>query len=89
MDDFRGLLSSLSKEYTDFIEKWSRDVLGMDFSAQMGYNMPMDMLQTMTGIDVPEAETLSFSNQIDSYLQVAGPADLAGKAVISVELGAD
>lgn len=61
----------------------------MDFSAQMGYNMPMDMLQTMTDIDVPEAETLSFSNQIDSYLQVAGSADLAGKLVISVELGAD
>lgn len=61
----------------------------MDFSAQMGYNTPMDMLQTMTDVDLPEAETLSFSNQIDSYLQVAGPADLAGKRVISVELGAD
>ncbi|KFY14470.1 hypothetical protein V492_02598 [Pseudogymnoascus sp. VKM F-4246] len=89
LDDFRGLLSSLSKEYTDFIGKWSHDVLGMDFSAQMGYNTPMDMLQTMTDVDVPEAETLSFSNQIDSYLQVAGPANLAGKPVISVELGAD
>ncbi|KFZ01131.1 hypothetical protein V501_10201 [Pseudogymnoascus sp. VKM F-4519 (FW-2642)] len=55
----------------------------------MGYNTPMDMLQTMTDVDLPEAETLSFSNQIDSYLQVAGPADLAGKLVISVELGAD
>lgn len=87
--DFRGLLSSLSKEYTDFIEKWSHNVLGMDFSAQTGYNMPIDMLQTVTDIDIPEAETLSFSNQIDSYLQVAGPADLAGKQVVSVELGAD
>ncbi|KAL4870900.1 hypothetical protein BDV12DRAFT_207278 [Aspergillus spectabilis] len=87
--DFRNLLSSLSKEYTDFIQQWSHDVLGMDFSAQMGYNMPVDMLQTMTDIDLPEAETLSFSNQIDSYLQVAGPADLAGKQIVSVELGAD
>ncbi|KAL5354447.1 hypothetical protein ACLOAV_000536 [Pseudogymnoascus australis] len=70
-------------------EKWSHDVLDMDFSAQMGHNMPMDMLQTMIDVDVPEAETLSLSNQIDSYLQVAGTADLAGKPVISVELGAN
>jgi hypothetical protein len=77
------------KDYTDFIQKWSHDVLDMDFSAQMGYNTPMDMLQTMTDVDLPEAETLSFSNQIDSYLQVSSPADLAGKPVISVELGGD
>ncbi|OBT85026.1 hypothetical protein VE02_04996 [Pseudogymnoascus sp. 03VT05] len=89
LDDFRGLLSSLSKEYTDFIQKWSHDVLGMNFSAQMGYNTPMNMLQAMTDVDLPEVETLSFSNQIDSYLQVAGPADLAGKPVMSVKLGAD
>jgi hypothetical protein len=87
--DFRGLLSDLTKEYTSFIEKWSYDTLGMNYSAQMGYNMPLDMLQTMTDVDVPEAETLSFSNQIDSFLQVAGPADLASKRVVSVELGAD
>jgi hypothetical protein len=87
--DFRGLLSDLTKEYTSFIEKWSHDTLGMNYSAQMGYNMPLDMLQTMTDVDVPEAETLSFSNQIDSFLQVAGPADLASKRVVSVELGAD
>lgn len=87
--DFRGLLSSLSKEYTDHIQKWSHDVLGMDLSSQIGYNMPVDMLQTVTDIDLPEAETLSFSNQIDSYLQVAGPTDLSGKQVVSVELGAD
>ena len=73
--DFRGLLSSLSREYTDHMKQWSREILGMDFSAQMGYNMPMDMLQTMVDVDVPEAETLSFSNAIDSYLQVAGPSD--------------
>jgi len=87
--DFRGLLSSLSKEYTDHIELWSRETLHMDFSAQMGYNMPIDMLQTMVDVDVPEAETLSFSNAIDSYLQVAGPSNLAGKPIVSVELGAD
>lgn len=51
--------------------------------------MPMDMLQTIVDVDVPEAETLSFSNAINSYLQVVGPSNLAVKPIVSVELGAD
>jgi hypothetical protein len=61
----------------------------MKFSSQPGYNMPLDMLQMIPNIEVPEAETLSFGNSIDGFLQFAGPADLSGKTVLSVELGAD
>lgn len=87
--DFRGLLTSLSNTYTDHMTKWSREVLGMEFSGQWGYNFPVDMLQVIPDIAVPEAETLSFNNNIDGFLQFAGPGDLSGKTVLSIELGAD
>lgn len=87
--DFRRLLTILSKSYTDHLTKWGYDVLGLEFSGQWGYNSPIDMLAVIPNIEVPEAETLSFSNDIDAFLQFSGPGDLSGKSVLSVELGAD
>ena len=89
LSDFRELLSVLAGTYTSWMEQWTHDFLGLEFSAQMGYNMPEDMLQTIPYVDVPETETLSFQNYIDGFLQCAGAADLSGKKILSIELGAD
>ncbi|KAE8343154.1 hypothetical protein BDV24DRAFT_161591 [Aspergillus arachidicola] len=63
--------------------------LGLKFSQQVGYNLPVDMLEAIPSVDIPETETLSFSNLIDGFRQFSGPVNLAGKNVISIELGAD
>lgn len=63
--------------------------LGLEFSGQIGWNLPVDMLQAVPVADAPETETLSFQNQIDPFSQYSGPADLAGRQIISIELGAD
>jgi hypothetical protein len=39
-------------------------------------------------VDVPECESLQFGDSIDGYRQFSGPALLAGKKVISNEMGA-
>lgn len=62
--------------------------LGMQFSSQVVYNLPMDMLANIPLVDGPECETLGFNHLIDGYRQFAGPANLAGKRIISSEAGA-
>jgi hypothetical protein len=49
----------------------------------------MDMLANVPDVDAPECESLGFGNLIDAYRQFAGPANLAGKSVISSEQGAN
>ena len=48
----------------------------------------MDMLANIPAVNGPETESLGFNHVIDAYRQFAGPANLAGKRVISSELGA-
>lgn len=48
----------------------------------------MDMLANVPYVNAPECETLGFGEVIDAYRQFAGPANLAGKRVISSEAGA-
>lgn len=48
----------------------------------------MDMLANIPHVNAPECETLGFSENIDGYRQFSGPANLAGKRVISSEAGA-
>ncbi len=40
-------------------------------------------------VNAPEAESLAFFNNIDGYRQYTGPANIAGKRVISTECCAD
>lgn len=62
--------------------------LESQFSAQVVYNLPMDMLANVPDVNAPECESLGFNHLIDGYRQFSGPANLAGKRVISSELGA-
>ncbi|KAI0839450.1 hypothetical protein F5Y06DRAFT_303174 [Hypoxylon sp. FL0890] len=87
--DFRSTLSLGLSDYLLNLTTWSQQFLGLQFSQQVGYNLPVDMLQLIPDVDAPETESLAFSNRIDGYRQFCGPANLAGKSVISIELGAD
>jgi hypothetical protein len=42
--DYRATLGSLLNTYYDAITAWSNDYLGLQFSAQVGYNLPVDMV---------------------------------------------
>lgn len=48
----------------------------------------MDMQAAIPVVDAPETESLSFKDNIDAYRGFVGPANLAGKRVISNEMGA-
>ncbi|KAK6199001.1 hypothetical protein LQW54_010199 [Pestalotiopsis sp. IQ-011] len=84
---FRRTLSESYKEYLAALKSWTND-LGLELSAQPAYGLPMDMQDSIPSLDAPECESLSFRDLIDGYRQFAGPAHLAGKDIISNELGA-
>ncbi|GKZ68760.1 hypothetical protein AnigIFM50267_003505 [Aspergillus niger] len=86
--DYQQTLTELNAEYLTSLKQWSND-LGIQFSAQVVYNLPMDMLANVPYVNGPECETLGFSDNIDSYRQFAGPAHLAGKRIITNEAGAE
>ncbi|KAH6720879.1 hypothetical protein BKA61DRAFT_570522 [Leptodontidium sp. MPI-SDFR-AT-0119] len=88
ISDYRATLTRLMTTYLDYINSWSHAYLGLEFSAQPGYGIPVDMLELIPYVDVPEDESLNFHSNIDSYRQFSGPANLAGKRVISNEMGA-
>lgn len=88
VSDFLSTLNVGLEAYYNHLVNFTNS-LGLKFSGQIGYNLPVDMLRAVPVADVPETETLSFGNNIDGFLQYSGPADLTRKQVISIELGAD
>lgn len=86
--DYRETLGDLYGEYLDTFTSWAES-LGLQYSAQVSYNLAMDMQQNIPKVNAPECESLGFNHLIDGYRQYAGPANLAGKRVISSELGAN
>lgn len=88
VSDFLSTLNVGLEAYYNHLVNFTNS-LGLKFSGQIGYNLPVDMLRAVPVADVPETETLSFGNNIDGFLQYSGPADLSRKQVISIELGAD
>ena len=85
--DYRQTLTELNIAYLDTLNGWANS-LGVQFSAQVVYNLPMDMAQNMPLVNGPEIETLGFGHNIDWYRQAAGAVHLAGKRVLSSESGA-
>ena len=74
--------------YLQTLTRWATSSLQSQFSAQVAYNLPMDMLSSISSVNAPECESLGFNHVIDAYRQFAGPANLAGKRIVSSELGA-
>ncbi|KAL3441425.1 hypothetical protein BJX65DRAFT_322380 [Aspergillus insuetus] len=87
INDYRATLQVLYKEYLDTLRDWLHSI-GLSFRTQISYNLPMDMAANIPWADAPEAESLGFEDDIDSYRQYTGPAILSGKHIISNELGA-
>jgi len=81
-------LTELNRIYLETLSNWTKESLDSQYSAQVVYNLPMDMLANIPAVNGPECESLGFNHVIDAYRQFAGPANLAGKRVISSELGA-
>ncbi|PQE27097.1 secreted protein [Rutstroemia sp. NJR-2017a WRK4] len=85
--DYQQTLTELNRVYLKTLTDWSES-LGIQFSAQVGYNLPMDMQANIPYVNAPECETLGLAHSIDNYRQFSGPANLAGKRIISSEAGA-
>ena len=88
INDYWQTLTELNQIYLGTLSNWSVNSLQSQFSAQVVYNLPMDMLANVPHVNAPECESLGFNHLIDGYRQYAGPANLAGKRIVSSELGA-
>lgn len=88
INDYWQTITELNQIYLDTLSNWTVASLQSQFSAQVVYNLPMDMLANVPHVNAPECESLGFNHLIDGYRQYAGPANLAGKRIISSELGA-
>ncbi|KAG8157140.1 hypothetical protein KVR01_013130 [Diaporthe batatas] len=85
--DYRTVLTSGYQDYLDHFKEWSH-ARGVEYSTQPSYNLPLEMLRNIPSVDAPEGESLGFEDSVTSYRQLAGPAHLAGRNVISSEMGA-
>ncbi|KAJ5726772.1 uncharacterized protein N7483_008129 [Penicillium malachiteum] len=88
VNDFRAALAQGYGDYLRTLTTWLEG-LGLGYSAQISYNLPLDMQTNIDRVTAPECESLAFNDKIDGYRQFSGAANLAQKAVISNEMGAD
>ncbi|KAL0931744.1 uncharacterized protein CTRU02_212697 [Colletotrichum truncatum] len=88
INDYRSVLEDDYNEYLRTLANWANNELGLKFSTQPTYNLPMDMAAAIPLVDVPEGETFSQMDIIDSYREFTGPAFLSGKRILSSEMGA-
>ncbi|KAM0145492.1 hypothetical protein ACHAPG_011591, partial [Botrytis cinerea] len=56
--DYRATMTILLSLYYEHLVNWSRRYLGLEFSAQTGYNLPVDMLEVIPVVSTPEDESL-------------------------------
>ncbi|GKZ27667.1 hypothetical protein AbraCBS73388_005296 [Aspergillus brasiliensis] len=88
INDFRAALEKGYQNYLDTLSTWLEG-LGLGYSAQISYNLPLNMEVNINHVDAPECESLAFNNNIDGYRQFSGVANVAQKNVVSNEMGAD
>ncbi|KAH8707659.1 hypothetical protein GQ44DRAFT_691187 [Phaeosphaeriaceae sp. PMI808] len=87
VQDYKTALSQGYIDYVEHYKKWASS-RGVQLSNQPAYNMPVDMVSSVSHVQVPELESLGFAENIDLYRQFTGAAHLAGRNVISTEVGA-
>lgn len=63
VSDFRATLTHLLSTYYDHLTNWSNEYLGLQFSAQVGYNFPVDMVGTLYSLN----EAIIYSHAFSSY----------------------
>jgi hypothetical protein len=87
LNDFRNTLADCYQDYITTLSTWARETLGLGYSAQVSYNMPMEMGASIPFVDAPECESLQWEDNTDGYRQFSGAAYLSDKKIISNELG--
>ncbi|SPO03179.1 uncharacterized protein DNG_05861 [Cephalotrichum gorgonifer] len=85
--DYRRALNDGYQDYLRHFVEWSHS-LGLKYSAQPAYNLPLEMLDDIPLLDAPEGESLAFNDNIDVYRQFVGAAHLSGQNLVSTEVGA-
>ncbi|KAL2843379.1 hypothetical protein BJY01DRAFT_264273 [Aspergillus pseudoustus] len=88
VNDFRATLVNGYRQYLERLTDWATTDLGLQLSVQPAYNLPMDVAATVPLVNAPECESLGFGDSIDGYRRFSGPAVLAGKRIVSNEMGA-
>ncbi|KAL2842000.1 hypothetical protein BJX68DRAFT_270940 [Aspergillus pseudodeflectus] len=88
VNDFRAALVEGYNQYLQRLRDWATMDLGLQLSVQPAYNLPMDVAATVPLVNAPECESLGFGDSIDAYRRFSGPAILAGKRIVSNEMGA-
>ncbi|KAM3084282.1 hypothetical protein ACMFMF_001639 [Clarireedia jacksonii] len=89
VNDYRDTLVLGYRQYFETLTAWTNLEFGVQMSAQVSYNLPMDMEANIPFVNTPECESLGFHNNLDSYRRFVGPAILAEKRVVSNEMGAE
>ncbi|KAH1379329.1 hypothetical protein KXX49_006926, partial [Aspergillus fumigatus] len=69
------------------LHQWTHRI-GIQYSHQPAYNLPLEMLGDIPLPDAPECESLGFGDNVDAYRQFSGPAHLSNRNVVSNEMGA-
>lgn len=86
--DYYDVLTSLYIEHhIKPLGKWAKS-RGLRYRAQPYAGFPMDGVSVIPDIDIPEGESLGFSEGIDNWRAMAGANNMAQKTLLSNELGA-
>ncbi|GFF92501.1 hypothetical protein IFM60648_09770 [Aspergillus lentulus] len=85
--DYRRTLNAGYQDYIAHFSQWANRI-GIQYSSQPAYNLPLEMLGDISLSDAPECESLGFSDNVDAYRQFSGPAHISNRNVISNEMGA-
>ncbi|PVH68452.1 hypothetical protein DL98DRAFT_554829 [Cadophora sp. DSE1049] len=75
VSDYRATMSSLLALYYGHLVNWSKRYLGLEFSAQVGYGLPVDMLELVPAVSVPEDESLGFDTSIGYGYEYLSPSN--------------
>ncbi|GKZ63273.1 hypothetical protein AnigIFM49718_011343 [Aspergillus niger] len=88
VNDFREAAMERYSQYLQRLKERATTDLNLQMSAQPAYNLPMDMESTVPVVNAPKCESLGVMDNVDGYRQFSGPAVLAGKRIVSNEMGA-
>ncbi|KAL0259293.1 hypothetical protein SLS55_005029 [Diplodia seriata] len=85
--DYRATLNDGYRAFLASRMSWAHGH-DIQFSTQVGYNVPVDVLSDVPLVDAPEGESFGWKDNPDLYRQYSGPAHQAGVSVVSSEAGA-
>ncbi|KAJ5211475.1 uncharacterized protein N7498_003121 [Penicillium cinerascens] len=67
VNDFRGALVEGYGNYLQGLTSWINSKLNLQMSAQVSYNLPMDMEANIPYVNAPEWESPQFASNIGGY----------------------